>query len=220
MSSQPTQVTPEIFEYLKTNFSSEDDFLLNLKKEATQAGIPEICISPEQGKFLQFFLKSINAKYVLEVGSLAGYSAITMARALPEDGKLIALEIHPKNAEFIRQKAKEAGLDHIIEVINADAQKYLRDNTFDFELDFVFIDADKKGYIKYLNYTTPMLRTGGIVCADNSLAFGLLTQEGDLGKDENSVKAIRSFNQDFKNDDRYFTSLVTMGDGMLMGIKK
>jgi len=172
MSSSPTQVTEEIYQYLRKNFSSEDEFLRNLKKEAKEAGIPEICISEEQGKFLQFFLKSINAKYVLEIGSLAGYSAITMARALPKGGKLIAVEIFDKNARFIEKMAQDAGLADKIEVINADAKDFLGSWKPDFELDFVFVDADKKGYKKYFELTTPLIRRGGVFAADNALGFG------------------------------------------------
>jgi predicted O-methyltransferase YrrM len=154
MSSRPTLVTEEIFDYLLHNFSAEDEFLAKLKVDASLEKIPEICISAEQGRFLEFYLKSINAKYVLEIGSLAGYSAITMARALPEGGKVIALEIFKKNADFIRNKVKEAGLEDKIEVINEDAAKFLKNYKPDFEFDFVFIDADKKNYSNYIRAWT------------------------------------------------------------------
>ena len=219
MSSNPTQVTPEIYGYLQDNFSSEDDFLKNLKKEATEAGIPEICISEEQGKFLQFYLKSINAKYVLEIGSLAGYSAITMARALPADGKLIAVEINEKNAKFIEQKAKEAGLKNVIEVVNQDAKKFLADWKPDFELDFVFVDADKKGYKSYFESTSPLIRKGGVFAADNALGFGHIAEKNPKSEPGN-VLAIQQFNDMLNESPDYDTCLVTVGDGMAMGLKK
>ena len=219
MSSNPTQVTPEIYGYLQNNFSSEDDFLKNLKKEAAEAGIPEICISEEQGKFLQFYLKSINAKYVLEIGSLAGYSAITMARALPADGKLIAVEINQKNAKFIEQKAKEAGLENVIEVVNQDAKEFLANWKPDFELDFVFVDADKKGYKGYFESTTPHIRKGGVFAADNALGFGHIA-ESDPKSEPGNVRAIQQFNDMLNESPEYDTCLVTVGDGMAMGLKK
>lgn len=219
MSSNPTQVTPEIYGYLQDNFSSEDDFLKNLKKDATEAGIPEICISEEQGKFLQFYLKSIGAKYVLEIGSLAGYSAITMARALPADGKLIAVEINEKNAKFIEQKAKEAGLENVIEVVNQDAKKFLADWKPDFELDFVFVDADKKGYKSYFESTTPHIRKGGVFAADNALGFGHIAEKNPKSEPGN-VQAIQQFNDMLNESPDYDTCLVTVGDGMAMGLKK
>ena len=218
MSSRPTEITNEIYSYLLNNFSAEDEFLKNLKKEATEAGIPEICISPEQGNFLQFYLKSINAKYVLEIGSLAGYSAIVMARALPKDGKLIAVELNPRNAEFIKNQVEKAGLSNIIEVVNQDAQKFVKEFKPDFELDFVFIDADKKAYHKYFEHTSQILRKGGVICADNALAFGMIAQE-DPESEPKNVNALKRYNQMVKDNKNFFTTLVTMGDGMAMSVK-
>jgi len=218
MSSRPTLVTEEIFDYLLHNFSAEDEFLAKLKVDASLEKIPEICISAEQGRFLEFYLKSINAKYVLEIGSLAGYSAITMARALPEGGKVIALEIFKKNAYFIRNKVKEAGLEDKIEVINEDAAKFLKNYKPDFEFDFVFIDADKKNYSNYMEMTYPLLRKGGVICGDNALGFGHIAEK-DPKSEPGNVKAIQTFNQNMKNHKGLFTTLVTMGDGMCMGIK-
>lgn len=218
MSSRPTEITSDIYNYLLNNFSAEDEFLANLKKEASSQGIPEICISPEQGRFLQFYLKSINAKNVLEIGSLAGYSAIVMARALPEDGKLIAVEINPRNADFIRNQAEKAGLSNIIEVVNQDAQDFVKEFKPDYELDFVFIDADKRAYHKYFDYTAPLLRKGGVICADNALAFGMIAQENPESEPKN-VNALKRYNEKVVKDNNFFTTLVTMGDGMAMSIK-
>lgn len=218
MSSRPTEITQDIYNYLVENFSAEDEFLLNLKKEATEAGIPEICISPEQGNFLQFYLKSINAKNVLEIGSLAGYSAIVMARALPEDGKLIAVELNPKNAEFIEKQVEKAGLSHIIEVVNQDAQKFVKEFKPDYELDFVFIDADKRAYHKYFEHTAPLLRKGGVICADNALAFGMIAQN-DPESEPKNVNALKRYNKMVRENKDFFSTLVTMGDGMAMSVK-
>lgn len=218
MSSSPTQVTEDIYQYLRQNFSSEDEFLANLKKDAKAEGIPEICISEEQGKFLQVFLKSIRAKYVLEIGSLAGYSAITMARVLPDDGKLVAVEISEKHSNFIKRKVEEAGLSHKVEVINSDAADFLAGWKPDYELDFAFIDADKKGYKTYFELCTPLIRKGGIFAADNALGFGHIAEPNPKSEPGN-VKAIQELNLMLKNSPRYESCLVTVGDGMAMGIK-
>lgn len=218
MSSSPTLINNDIFNYLLDNFSSEDEFLRQLKKDANSENIPEICISPEQGKFLQFFLKAINAKYVLEIGSLAGYSAITMARALPEGGKLYAIEVNEKHADFIERKVEEADLDDKVVVVNSDAKDFLDNWRPDFDLDFVFIDADKRGYVHYMEKCTPLLRKGGVLCADNALAFGYIAG-GEPENEKRSVEAIRDFNQKFLANQNYDHCLATLGDGMAMGIK-
>jgi len=218
MSHKPTEITNEIYSYLINNFSAEDSLLRELRADATANNIPEICIAPEQGKFMQFYLKSINAKYVLEIGTLAGYSAIIMGRALPEDGKLITVEIFEKNATFARKWIEKAGLSNKVEVVNSPGVDFFKNFKPEYELDFVFIDADKKNYRKYLELSYPHLRKGGVVCADNALAFGKIA-EADPTSEPGNVKAIQQYNQELIADPRFFNGFVTMGDGMAMGIK-
>ncbi|MES2766736.1 MAG: O-methyltransferase [Bacteroidota bacterium] len=216
MSTRPTPVTEEISDYLNQHFSAEDDFLKNLKREAAEAEIPEICISPEQGAFLQVFLKSMQARYILEIGSLAGYSAITMARALPEGGKLIALELKEEYAEFIRRKAIEAGVGDKIEVYSGDAKEFLKDFKPDFKFDFVFIDADKRSYVEYLQFTFPLVRKGGVIAGDNALAWGQVARETPPSED---VGSIQNFNKELFSHPQLQVCMVPVGDGMAMGFK-
>ncbi|MDT3738171.1 MAG: O-methyltransferase [Candidatus Kapabacteria bacterium] len=218
MSQKPTQVDDRLFEYLKVNFSSEDDFLSNLVIEARDEGIPDISISPEQGLFIQFMLKTINAKNVLELGTLAGYSAITMARALPENGKLITVENEYIHAIFAERKIKEAGLNGIIEIQNSEALDFLEYYKPEEPLDFIFIDADKQNYKRYLDKLTPMLRIGGIFAADNAFAFGFVASSKPERNPED-VKSITGFNQYFRSHEQYSVCMVPVGDGMIMGVK-
>lgn len=218
MSQKPTPIDEKLFEYLKNNFSSEDEFLSKLVEEARAEGIPDISISPEQGLFMQFFLRTIKAKYVLELGTLAGYSAITMARVLPADGKLITVETEYDHALFATRKIKEAGLDDIIELQNSDALEFLKIYQPEQPFDFIFIDADKPNYARYLDILTPMLRSGGIFAADNAFAFGFVASSKPERNPED-VKSITGFNNYFRNHPEYFVSMVPVGDGMIMGVK-
>lgn len=218
MSVKPTNVTDELYGYLLEHFSSEDEFLRNLRVESVEQGIPEICISPEQGRFLQFFLKAIGAKNVLEIGSLAGYSAITMGRALPENGKLITVEVKEQFCKFINEKVKEDGLESKVKVVNADALVFLDEYKPDSLFDFIFIDAEKPDYIKLFDKAEKLLRVGGVLAADNALAFGELLSEVTIRRPID-VNGVRDFNMYLKNHPRFFTSLATMGDGMLMCYK-
>ncbi|GAB5464835.1 MAG: class I SAM-dependent methyltransferase [Candidatus Kapaibacteriales bacterium] len=219
MSARPTEITDNIYKYILERFSGEDEFLTQLNKEAAEEGFPPIHIAPDQSRFLLFFLKAIGAKTVLEIGSLAGYSAISLARALPDGGKVIALEKFRKNVDFIRRKVTEAGLDDKIEVHDGDARDFLKTFTPEDEIDFVFIDADKRSYKHYVEKITPMLRSGGIICADNALAFGHIASEAPEEERKN-VQAIREFNDWMVQNKDYDCSLVTIGDGMLMAVKK
>ncbi len=218
MSMLPTPVDEELFNYITEHFSGEDDVLKNLKEEAKLAGLPSIAISPDQGRFLQVMLKSINAKNVLEIGTLGGYSAISMARALPDDGTLITVEIEFERAVFAKNQVEKAGLSHIIQIQNSKALDFLKNYEFENEFDFVFCDADKSEYAKILDLVTPHIRKGGIFAADNAFAFGFLLDTKPERNPED-VKSMLSFNQYFKNKKEYLTCIVPNGDGIIMGIK-
>lgn len=221
MSRTSTFLTEELNDYLTENFSGEDIFLSELQRESADAGIPAISIAPEQVAFLQVLLKSINAKRVIEIGSLAGYSAIAMARVLPGDGKLIACEINPEYCKFIRRKSREAFLDHIIEVRedNALATLELLASTNPVQtFDLAFIDADKPNYLRYFEILFPMIRKGGLIVADNALAWGHV-HERQSDFEPNNVAAIRAFNDLISSHSGMMSTLVPLGDGMVIGLK-
>lgn len=219
MSFRPTPITEQLNEYLEDKFSACDDFLVNLNERAAVKGMPAISISGSQGKFLQIYLKSINAKHVLEIGGLAGFSAIIMARALPADGKLICVERSPEYADFIRFNVKSAGLENKVEVICTDGREFVKTFKPEFPLDFVFVDADKPGYFRYLTALTPHIRKGGIFAADNAFAFGFLL-DAKPERDPNDVRSIVAFNEAFRTMPEYDVCMVPIGDGIIMGVKK
>lgn len=218
MSLKSTAIRDDLFDYLIENFSGENNILKEIKDNAYEQGIPQISISPEQLKFLQFLIKSINAKYVLEIGTLFGYSAIGMALALPEDGKVITLELESEHAQLSRKNIEKAGLTHKIEVIEGRAIELLPDMINHLNLDFVFLDADKHNYYKYVKILDECLRVGGMITADNAFAFGFVTSTAPERSPED-VKSIRLFNQFMNNWDKYFTTISPVGDGLLMSLK-
>ena len=220
MSTSSTPLTPELNAYLTEAFSAEDDFLRTLNKEAEEAGIPAISIAPEQTAFLQVLLRAINARTVLEIGSLAGYSAIAMARALPEDGTLYACEFNPKHAAFIRTKVEQAGLDKVIEVVEGaalDTVPGILEKSAD--IDVVFIDADKQNYPNYFDLVYPRVRKGGLIIGDNSLAWGNVHM-ADPENEPDNVKALRAFNDLLQTHPGIQSTLVPLGDGMVIGLKR
>ncbi len=221
MSTYSTEITKKIDEYLYSNFSSDDDFLVQLKKEALEKGIPDISISSIQARFLQFLIKMNKAKYIIEIGSLAGYSAISMARALPDDGKLLAIEKEKEFADFIDKKIKEADLTNKIDVVIDDALNFLEDFNPNIEFDIIFIDAEKTQYIDYAVASLRLLKPGGIIIADNALAFGEIANTSIFDDEHRieDVEAIRKFNLFMKNNPNLFTTLVPIGDGFLMSLK-
>lgn len=215
-----TPITDEIHEYICATFPAEDDFLRTLKREAEEAGFPAIHIAPEQVAFLQMFLKATGARRVLEIGALAGYSAIGMARVLPEGAHLLTLEYNPVHAEFVRRKVSEAGLEAVVEVRTGDAAQLLQELSHEFPagelFDFVFIDADKVGYTRYLDLTLPLLRMGGTVAGDNTLAWGNIADSTTTDK---TVQALRTFNAAIAAHPQLQASLLPIAEGMTFGVK-
>lgn len=223
MATSSTPVTEDINTYLQEYFSSEDEFLRSLNAEAAKLKIPAINIAPEQTRFLQVILKAINAVNVLEIGSLAGYSAIAMARALPANGRLYACEVNADHVLFIRRKVQEASLDSIIKVVQGPALDTLPSVFADLSarpsalLDAVFIDADKVNYHNYLAMVLPHMRKGGLIIADNAMAFGYLLTEPPNNETE-GVYAIREFNRTMAAHKQLLSTLVPLGDGMVIGV--
>ncbi len=218
MATSSTALTEELNDYVVENFSAEDDFLRTLVTESLAAGIPPISIAPEQTAFLQVLLRGIGARRVLEIGSLAGYSAIAMARALPKDGELIACEIDPVFAAFIERKAHEAGLAGVIRVVRGPALLSIATLAREPRLDAVFIDADKVNYVRYLDLVLPMLRVGGLIIGDNALAWGHVA-DAEPDFEPQNVIAIREFNERMSTHPQLQSALVPLGDGMVIGIK-
>jgi predicted O-methyltransferase YrrM len=218
MSTHSTFLTEQINDYLVERFSAEDDFLRELLRDAEARKIPAISIAPEQTAFLQVLLRANNARRVLEIGSLAGYSAITMARALPPDGSLTALEIDPDFADFIRSKAAAAGLDTIVNVITGPGLESIAAFPAGTQFDVVFIDADKPNYANYLDAVFPLVRVGGLIIGDNALAWGEIANP-TTGFEPHNVHALQSFNDRMSTHPKLQSTLVPLGDGMVIGIK-
>lgn len=219
MSATSTPLTVELTNYLRASFSTEDDFLRTLNAQAAEQGIPAIHIAAEQTACLQLLLRSIGARTVVEVGSLAGYSTIVIARALPPDGTVIACEKDPRHADFIRRKAAEAGLASVIEVLEGAALDTLPTHPIlDTPIDAVFIDADKPNYQNYYDLLVPHVRVGGLVIGDNALAWGQVHMANPENEPKN-VRALRAFNDRMSSDPRFLTTLIPLGDGMVVGLK-
>ena len=215
MSENSTLVTAQHFSYVAERTTREDAFLADLKKAAEAVGIPPIWIAPEQASFMQILFRAARVKDVVEVGTLAGYSAIAMARALPEDGRIRTIEINPKHAAFTERWVAKSDVAGRVEVHVGSGHDILP--TFaDQSADAVFLDADKKSYASYLDQATRILGPGGLVLVDNAFAFGELFAE-DPGNGE--VPAVRAFNEHMASRGDFTSVIVPMGDGVWMGVK-
>ncbi|MGI8541571.1 MAG: O-methyltransferase [Rubrobacteraceae bacterium] len=182
--------------YIEGLFVGEDAALSAALDDAKNAGLPEIQISPNQGKFLRLLAEISGARRILEIGTLGGYSGIHFARALPDDGVLISLELDEKHAEIARKNFERAGLSEKVEVRVGDAKETLRsmaENGGEEPFDLVFIDAEKEGYPMYLDLSLELSRPGTLVIADNVVRGGSVLEEGDN---------MGAFNEKFASDGR------------------
>lgn len=157
---------------LEARFTPEDAELRSANDRGQAAGMPEIQISPLQGKLLQVLAYACGARKILEIGALAGYSGSWLARALPADGRLITLEVSEKHAEVARASYAAAGVADRAEVRVGPALTTLPQLTSEAPFDLIFIDADKGNYPAYLDWALKLSRPGTIIVADNVIRSG------------------------------------------------
>lgn len=169
--------------YIAGLFAQEDVVLQGTRAEMQAAGLRPINVSPTGGRLLQVLALMIGARRILEIGTLGGYSATWLARALPPGGKLISLEIDEHHAAVARRNLAAAGLDATVEVRVGPALETLRAMQQEGEapFDLAFIDADKDGYVAYLEQAVALVRDGGLILADNTLRPDMLDPTGDGG---------------------------------------
>jgi predicted O-methyltransferase YrrM len=176
--------TPENFgRYVGGLFAREDEALSAARAEMEREGLPKINVSASEGTLLHILARAVGARRILEIGTLGGYSATWLARALPEDGRLISLEIDEHHADVARRNLARAGLSEKVEVRVGPAAESLDTLAASGEdaFDLVFIDADKDGYPTYLEKSVPLVRAGGLIVADNVLQPAVLDPDADTG---------------------------------------
>jgi caffeoyl-CoA O-methyltransferase len=188
----------EIFEsvdhYISNLLGHEDEALIAATRSLKEAGMPAISISPNQGKFLQVLALLCNAKNILELGTLAGYSTIWMARALPKDGKLISLEYDPKHAAVAQKNIERAGVAGQVQIKTGKALDILPQLHAEGAgpFDMIFIDADKPPYADYFEWALKLSRPGTLIVADNVIRDGKVLDENSA---DAAVRGAQRFNK-------------------------
>lgn len=170
----------------------QDDALLAALAANGEANLPAIDVSPNQGKLLHIYARMMGAKRVLEIGTLGGYSTIWLAKALPEDGKVITLEFEPRHAEIAAKNIRRAGLENRVTILVGPALESLPKLAASAPFDLIFIDADKKNNPAYLEWALKYSRKGTVIIGDNVVRSGRITDESN--QDEH-IAGIREFLQ-------------------------
>jgi caffeoyl-CoA O-methyltransferase len=187
-----------------------------------KANIPPISVSANQGKFLQVLAKICNAKRILEVGTLAGYSTIWMARALPPNGKLISLEFEPLHAQVAKSNIDKAGLGNVVDIRVGKAIDLLPQLEANGEgpFDLIFIDADKPPYTEYFQWALKLSRPGTLIVADNVIREGNVLDENSS---DDMVQGARRFNAFLASSSEVTATIIQtvgskMHDGMALAV--
>jgi len=211
-------------EYITGLFEQEDSSLTAVEQSIKESNIPPISISPNQGKFLQLLARLCHAKKILEIGTLAGYSTIWLARALPKDGKLITLEYEPLHARVSQTNIDRAALSSVVEIRVGKGidllPKLVEEGAGPF--DMIFIDADKPPYKEYFDWSLKLSRPGTLIVADNVIREGKVLH--DKSPDE-MVAGVKRFNAALAVNPAVTATIIqTIGakehDGMALAIVK
>lgn len=189
----------KIDDYLAGLFAPPDEALEAALRASDREGLPAINVSATEGKLLQMLVEISGTRRILEIGTLGGYSAIHFARALPDGGTLLSLELDEHHAEVARRNVEWAGLSDRVEVRVGDARRGLEGLVENGEgpFDLIFIDADKEGYPEYLDWSLRLSRPGTLILGDNAIWEGMV-----IDRDDPSSRAMREFNEKLAKEPR------------------
>jgi caffeoyl-CoA O-methyltransferase len=203
-------VEPRVEDYAQEHSSPNGELFDRLAAETREkSDAPQMMVGLLEGQFLGALVRSTKARRILELGTFTGYSSISMALALPDDGRVITCDVNAETTEIARRYATEAGVADRIEYRTGPALETIAQ--LDGEFDLVFIDADKPNYLNYYEATLPKLSVGGLMILDNTLWSGRVA---DPDEDDENTRAIRAVNDRVLEDPRVDNVLLTVRDGM------
>jgi predicted O-methyltransferase YrrM len=213
-------ISDDLWDYMRRVTLREPALLKRLREETAHDPKSSCQISAEQGQLMGLLMHLIGARRTIEIGVYTGYSSLSVALALPDGGRIIACDISDEWTSVARRYWREAGVEGKIDLRLGPALATLdgliasgHANQFD----FVFIDADKTNYANYYERALVLLRRGGLIGVDNVLWYGRVI---DASFDDPDTRAIRAFNEQIKNDDRVWLSMLPVRDGLTLACKK
>ena len=220
MSSRTIDLSEELYQYLLAVSVREGEVQRRLREETAAMPMAMMQISPEQGQLMAMFVRLTGARSAIEVGVFTGYSALSVALALPDDGHLIACDVSEEWTSVGQRYWREANVDAKIDLRLGPALETLdgliaEGRTGEFDL--AFIDADKSNYAAYFERCLTLLRQGGLILVDNVLWSGAVIDDSNQSDD---TKAIRAFNAARTDDQRVDISMLPIGDGLTLARKR
>ena len=218
--SRNLQLTDTLYGYLVDHSVREHPVLRELRDETAKLPMAGMQIGPDQGQFMALLTKLTGAKRCIEIGVFTGYSSISVALALPGDGRIVACDVSEEWTAIARRYWKKAGVDSKIDLRLAPAVDTLDQLLAQGEagrFDFVFIDADKGNYLAYYERCLKLLRTGGLIAVDNTLWSGEVANPENQKPD---TVSLRAFNEALHRDERVDMALLPIGDGVTLARKR
>lgn len=219
MLNKTVAVNDAIYDYLINNSLREPEVLVQLRQANVHQPRADFQIPPEEGQFLQLLTRALGVKRAIEIGVFTGYSSLSVALAMPPDGKIVACDVSEEFTSIAKQYWEQAGVLHKIDLRLGAALDTLNSLITAGEggtYDFVFIDADKVNYINYYERAVTLVRPGGIIGIDNTLWYGYVA---DPQKIDIDTTAIRLLNRHIMEDDRVQFSLLPIADGLTLALK-
>jgi predicted O-methyltransferase YrrM len=215
MPPKSSWLSEDLHAYVVAHGRPPDELLIDLTEE-TERRLPDrarMQIAPEQGTFLEWLARLLDARHVVEVGTFTGYSSICLARGLAPGGVLHCFDISEEWTAVARAYWERAGLDDRIELHLGPAAETLAAHPAEPPVDLAFVDADKEGYPTYLELLAERVRPGGVIAVDNTLWGGSVA---DRSVDDSTTELIRRFNDGVVADDRFDVALLPLGDGLTL----
>lgn len=210
----------KISDYILSMSLREPPILRRLREEIAAHPRANLMIPPEHGQFMAFLIQLMQAQRTIEIGVFMGYSSLWVASALPPEGRIIACDISEEFTSVARRYWKEAGVDQKIDLRIKPAMATLNELLAQGQrgrFDFIFIDADKPAYGDYYERSLELLRPGGLIMVDNVLWSGRVCDPSE--QDEETV-ALRAFNEKLRGDTRIALSMLPLGDGVTLALKR
>ena len=220
MSSRNVYFDEKIYDYILDNSLRDMPILEKLREETIKMPDGNMQISSVQGQFMALLVRMLEVKKIVEVGTFTGYSSLVMALALPENGQIVACDISEEYTEVAQRFWQEAGVVDKIDLRLGLAVETLTEILSNGEagtFDMAFIDADKKNYKVYYEQCLELLRPGGLILIDNVLWYG---KPARLEETDTDTIAIRNFNKNIYKDERVEMSMITVGDGLTLVLKR
>jgi predicted O-methyltransferase YrrM len=212
-------LTPSI-DYIRKLYAAQDSLLTSIDESLLRLNIP-MHIGAEEGKLLQMLITLHNAKTIVEIGTLAGYSTLWMARALPAGGHIYTINKDPAHITMAKHFFDQSEVRDSITMLEGDAHAMLPQLSSEAPFDLLFIDADKISYNDYLDWAEKNIRKGGLIIADNTLLHG--TMGLDLPPQNISSTTwnnMRRFNERLADPEKYFTAMIATQEGLTVALKR